>query len=150
MATEAEYNLPAFLRKVFLSKRSGEMADVTSLMQRGLDGSWLRHQVLANNVANSETPGYKKKDLNFAHYLKNAIGRGTALSTSSPLHLKKTSYDGALMTQETSSITPDGNNVDIDREMAEVSANALYYTSLSRQLSAHFSLLRKAITEGRR
>ena len=37
------------------------MADITRLMQRGLDGSWLRHEVLAGNVANSETPGYKKR-----------------------------------------------------------------------------------------
>ncbi|MGI6163261.1 MAG: flagellar basal body rod protein FlgB [Bacillota bacterium] len=126
------------------------MADITRLMQRGLDGSWLRHEVLAGNVANSETPGYKKKDLNFAHYLKNAIGPRTVLSTTSPLHLEKASHDIPLVTQDTSSVTPDGNSVDIDREMAEVSANALYYTSLSRQLAAHFSLLRKAITEGRR
>ena len=119
-------------------------------MQKGLDGSWLRHEILSNNVANSETPGYKKKDVNFVRYLDIASKSQQLLSVSSPLHMQKSTTNPVYITQDTSSITPDGNSVDIDLEMAEVSANAMFYSAISRQLTAHFSLLRKAITEGRR
>ncbi|HHY16942.1 MAG TPA: flagellar basal body rod protein FlgB [Firmicutes bacterium] len=126
------------------------MAGITNLMQRGLDGLWLRHEVLANNVANSETPGYKKKDLSFSSYLQNAMGPCSSLTTTNHLHIQRPNIETVQVNQDTSSVTPDGNSVDIDKEMAEVSANAFHYISISRQLAAHFSLLRKAISEGRR
>ena len=119
-------------------------------MQTGLDGLWLRHELLANNVANSETPGYKSADLDFTAYLRNAVNSTIKLNTSNPMHITGYSFKTAIISQNTSSITPDGNNVDIDKEMAQISANALHYSALSRQLTSHLSLLKKSITEGRR
>ncbi|HHY11854.1 MAG TPA: flagellar basal body rod protein FlgB [Firmicutes bacterium] len=123
---------------------------ITGIMQRALSGAWLRHELLANNVANSETPGYKAERLDFEDYLREAIQPRLRLAATNPLHVQKGYPGTAAVTLDRSSVTPDGNSVDIDREMAEVSANALYYTAVSRQLIAQFSLLRKAITEGRR
>ncbi|HOB31193.1 MAG TPA: flagellar basal body rod protein FlgB [Bacillota bacterium] len=119
-------------------------------MKTGLDGLWLRHELLANNVANSETPGYKSADLDFTAYLRNAVNSTIKLNTSNPMHITGSSFKTAIISQNTSSITPDGNNVDIDKEMAQISANALHYSALSRQLTSHLSLLKKSITEGRR
>ena len=127
------------------------MSYISELMQLGLDDLWMRHDLLASNVANSETPGYKKADLDFSAYLQNAVSSRTIkLHTTSPIHIQNSDFATAIVTRDASSITPDGNNVDIDKEMAEVSANALHYSALSRQLTAHLSLLRKSITEGRR
>lgn len=127
------------------------MYDISQLMQLGLDGLWLRHDLLSNNVANSETPGYKKADLDFSSYLERAVNKTPVrLNTTSPMHIQGSSFTTTAIIRDPSSITPDGNNVDIDKEMAEVSANALHYSALSRQLTSHLSLLRKSITEGRR
>lgn len=119
-------------------------------MQRALDGAWFRHQILANNIANSDTPGYKRQELDFRGYLAKALDPKIQLLTTHPGHLQLGRDHRYYISRDLSSKTSDGNSVDIDREMAELSANALYYASLSRQLSTYFSLLRKAITEGRR
>lgn len=123
---------------------------ITSLMERALTGAWLRHEVLANNIANADTPGYKAARANFQDYLYDAMTPRVTLAITNPRHIATTRRDTITVTLDTSSVTPDGNSVDIDKEMAELSANAYYYTALSRQLTAHFSLLRRAITEGRR
>jgi flagellar basal-body rod protein FlgB len=126
--------------------------NVADLMQRALDGAWQRHEVLANNIANAETPGYKRVDLDFRSVLAEtrSAGRPQFLTTDSR-HLMPTREPQPFQIgQDQSSITPDGNSVDIDREMGEVSTNALYYSAVSSQLNAYLSLLRKAITEGRR
>ena len=127
------------------------MKDVALIMQRALDGAWRRHEVLANNVANAETPGYKRLDLGFRSALAEATSKGPTLLTTSPRHISPSRPSQEFrLGQDLSAITPDGNSVDIDREMGEVSTNALYYSAVSAQLNAYLSLLRKAITEGRR
>lgn len=126
------------------------MKDVGALMQRALDGAWTRHEVLAQNVANAETPGYKRQDVDFQSFLRNAQSGGLALASPHKGHIAGDSMSQLRVTEDRSSVTPDGNGVDIDKEMGEVSSNALYYAAISRQMSAHLSMLRKAITEGRR
>ncbi|MGI6662952.1 MAG: flagellar basal body rod protein FlgB [Bacillota bacterium] len=128
------------------------MKDVSLIMQRALDGAWRRHEVLANNVANAETPGYKRLDLDFRTALAEAsAAKRPTLVATSPRHIvPSNTVEPGCLGQDLSAITPDGNSVDIDREMGEVAANALYYSAVSGQLRAHLSLLRKAITEGRR
>ena len=126
------------------------MNDISALMQRALDGAWSRHHVLAQNVANAETPGYKRQDVDFQSFLRKSGESKIGLQASNERHINGQSYIRLQVTEDTSSITPDGNGVDIDKEMGEVSSNALYYAAVSRQMSAHLSMLRKAITEGRR
>ena len=128
------------------------MKDVALIMQRALDGAWRRHEVLANNVANAETPGYKRLDLDFRSALAEATAstRPTLVATSSRHIVPSNTVQPGRLAQDLSAITPDGNSVDMDREMGEVAANALYYSAVSGQLRAHLLLLRKAITEGRR
>lgn len=126
------------------------MESIASLLAKALDASWARHEFLASNLANAETPGFKRQDLDFQSYLRSALSPGIAVSTTHPRHISSTGPKPLYVTTDPSSLTPDGNNVDVDREMAEVSSNALYYTAVLRQLGEHLGLLRKAITEGRR
>lgn len=120
------------------------------LMERALDGAWARHEVLANNVANAETPGYRRLDVDFRSALLKSMGSSGVMTVTHPKHLTSSRSQKFVVSQSGSSVTPDGNGVDIDKEMAEVSTNALYYASVSRQLAAYYSMLRKAVTEGRR
>ncbi len=113
-------------------------------MERALDGAWLRHEILAENVANSETPGYKRQDIHFIDALKRASKPGLTLLTTDKGHL------GARPGIKASTAEQGTQDVDMDLEMAEVSANAMYYAAVSRHLSGFLALIRKAATEGRR
>lgn len=126
------------------------MKDIGAIMQRALDGSWARHGVLSNNVANAETPGYKRLELDFRGHLTGAVLSEKEPRKTDPRHLSGKSAEAFDIAQDLSSFSPDGNSVDIDREMGEVSTNALYYALVARQLSAHLALIRRAVTEGRR
>jgi flagellar basal-body rod protein FlgB len=126
------------------------MKDIGVIMQRALDGAWARQEILANNVANAETPGYKRLEMDFRGYLAKAVATGSSPVKTDPRHLSGRSESSLFIQQDLSSVSPDGNSVDIDREMGEVSTNALYYAAVSSQLSSYLALLRKAITEGRR
>jgi flagellar basal-body rod protein FlgB len=123
-----------------------------SMLERGLDASSLRHQLLANNVANVNTPGYKRADVDFSQALGSAIAiKSGTLSQTSASHLPGTSGPERMMvTRDNSSTRLDGNSVDIEAEMVHVAENSLYYSALAQQLSDRFVRLKLAITEGRR
>lgn len=123
---------------------------VLNVLQKELNASSLRQQVLANNVANIDTPNFKRSDVDFQAVLSAALGE-----KSGDLSLKLTSLrhipgvaegDGTgIVTDQTTSLRNDGNNVDVDREMSNVAENGLYYNSLTRTISSQLGLLRMVI-----
>ncbi|HEY8552576.1 MAG TPA: flagellar basal body rod protein FlgB [Thermaerobacter sp.] len=131
----------------------------------------LRQRLLAQNVANAETPGYKRYDVDFGRALAAALGSmetgagGTGgarapargrlpLTVTHPDHQAGRSAAGGLwqaVYRETgTSLRNDGNNVDLDAEMARLAETGLHYQALVRQLSDRIALLRTVIAEGRR
>jgi len=101
-----------------------------SVLEKGLDASSLRQKVLADNVANVDTPGFKRSDVDFEAILKTAVGEDSS---------------AAVVKDESSSMRADGNNVDIDREMANVAENELYYEGVTQALSSQLEILRMVI-----
>lgn len=123
-----------------------------NLLEKALDGSTLRHATLANNLANVNTPGFKRGDINFRSSLDEALGPKLPLKRTGPLHLKnlEESSEPELITDSRTSLRNDGNNVDVDVELATMAENNLYFNSLAQLLSSQLSVLRQAIAEGRR
>ena len=123
---------------------------VLNVLQKGLEGSSLRQQVLSNNVANIDTPNFKRSDVDFQTVLGVALGDksgGLALKLTSPQHISGVT-DGnssGIVTDQTTSMRNDGNNVDIDQEMSNVAENGLYYNSLTQAISLQLSLLKMVI-----
>jgi len=123
---------------------------VLNVLQKGLDASGMRQQVLSNNVANIDTPQFKRSDVDFQAVLGAALGEnGGALSMklTSPKHIPGLA-DGrgsGIVTDQSTSLRNDGNNVDVDREMSNVAENGLYYSSLTRAISSQLGLLRMVI-----
>ncbi len=113
---------------------------VNPLLVRALAVADLRHRVLANNIANAETPGFKASRVEFESLLQAAVAGGSDPAAVAPQVVQ----DAGL------SLTPDGNNVDIDTEMAALAGNQLWYAALTRSLGDQFGRLRAAISEGRR
>lgn len=138
---------------------STEMMD---LVQRSLDASALSQQVISNNLANVDTPGFKRSDVVFNETLRKAMEarkgapQQLALSRTQEGHLDlngAASVDEVqpeVVTDVTTTLRNDGNNVDIDREVALLSQNTVWYQTLAQITQMQFSSLRTAISEGRK
>ncbi len=96
-----------------------------------------RHQVLASNLANVETPGYRARELDFANALRDAFAEGDS---------KVPGTTAAAMVEDKSvKPSPDGNTVDVDLQMMKLSENAGAYRTLARFVQHEFEDLKMAI-----
>ena len=119
------------------------------LLKAGLDAYSLRNRAIANNVANAETYGYKRKSVVFESKLRTAL-KHTRVSSTNPKHLKAKGLDlnqfqPELQTDETPSDINDVSNVDIDREMGDLAKNHLQFTYASRMSKLYYDLIRESI-----
>ena len=124
------------------------------VMAKAMDASWKRNEVIANNIANVNTPGFKKSTVEFERILQDVLN-GSALqgSLTHERHIPIGGTDLQNVTHEVVrqhgySTRRDGNNVDIDVEMAERAKNELLYQTLSTRVNSSFQKLKTAITEG--
>lgn len=123
---------------------------VLNVLQKGLDASSRRQQVLSNNIANIDTPQFKRSDVDFQAILGVALGekgRDLTMKLTSLKHLPGLADGGGsgVVTDQSTSFRNDGNNVDVDLEMTNVAENGLYYNSLTRTISSQLGLLRMVI-----
>jgi len=113
--------------------------DLTDLaVQRGLQGASLRQQVLSNNLANANTAGFKRSDVDFESSLASALG------TSDPEQSLQ-SLAFAPQTDSSTTMTADGNNVDTDTEMADLTENAVQYETLAAVEQQRLAMLKEAM-----
>jgi flagellar basal-body rod protein FlgB len=107
-----------------------------------LDVAELRHQALASNVANVQTPGYQRVDLDptFASRLSEAVAR----RDFSRVDLDPSSMLAA--DTQTPAVRPDGNNVNLEHEMRQLNRNAVNYEFLTGAVSSSLRHLRVAVT----
>ncbi len=112
-------------------------------LQRAMSGSLLRQQVLANNLANANTPGFKRSDVDF-HSALDAVMNGPA---ATPAAVQATGF--SVQTDSSSTMRADGNNVDVDAEMSSLSENTLDYQSLTSVLTSRIKILETVIGQTR-
>lgn len=110
--------------------------DITyQLGKQVLDATNLRQQTIAHNIANVNTAGYKSKQVVFESELKKYINNGTtSQKLKNGIKIKPT-----IVESSNTSMNLDGNNVDIDLEMANMAANQIQYNTLVRQVSDRLS-----------
>jgi flagellar basal-body rod protein FlgB len=106
---------------------------VGTSLERYMDLLAMRQKVVAANIANAETPGYRAKDLRFSRELEGA------LSSSAP----------AVVEVDSLPAKSDGNTVDLDRELRLLSENALRFQVASGLLRTELQAVRLAIQEGK-
>ncbi|SHF37440.1 flagellar basal body rod protein FlgB [Desulforamulus putei] len=117
---------------------------VMNVLKKGLDAGALRQRVIANNVANLNTPGFKKSYVSFEDQLKAAINSsGAPLKGTHPLHI---GVSGAAIKPEVKQVKDttmryDGNNVDIDEEMVNLAATTIQYDVISQGLIDRYNIL---------
>lgn len=124
-----------------------------AVLEQALSASSLRQNAISNNIANVNTPGYKKSEVSFESMLQNAIaGDKLPMVKTNARHLptqKNGIPNPEINTVANTSMRTDGNNVDIDVEMAELAKNSIYYNAVAQQLGNYFSGIKSAIKEGR-
>jgi flagellar basal-body rod protein FlgB len=128
---------------------------ILDALRRQMTMAATRQVVIANNIANAETPGYKSKAADFSDTLDKAAG-SLQLAATSPGHLGADggSADAAIpgvRTKENEGLEArrDGNTVQLDRELLSMTQAAGEFARAQTTLAAKFRLLRYAINEGK-
>ena len=120
------------------------------LFSRFLDASSTQQRVVAENIANVQTPGYKTQEVNFAEILRTKTSdfRNVGKKTDERhLDMGINGQHGTVKVDEDSSLELDSmeNNVDIDNEMVKSVKNQLFYTATSKIVYGKFKGLHTAI-----
>ena len=123
--------------------------DYINVLDKAADASWKRESLLTNNLANVDTPGYKRVDLDFASVLKREIKTFKYL----PLDKKVRDLNGNLGALEVEPYTDsanysyrlDRNNVDVDTENVELASEELRYEMLTTAINEEFSRLNSVL-----
>lgn len=134
---------------------------VSSLVEKAMDGYLLRQKAITSNIANADTPGYKRRDVSFESLLKNAVNSWENGNTNAQdsitgrLTHKGTTLEDLLQTVspqietlEASGAKKDANSVDVEYEMAMLAKNAGRYKALAKMEQHLFKNLRGVITGG--
>ena len=116
-----------------------------NVLDKAADASWKRNDVLANNIANADTPGYKRKDIQFETFLSSAVA-GTDSLDMTVANLDLNELNSMTYTDQVGlSYRMDKNNVDINTENVELAKNQIKYYTLMNSMSAEFGRLKSAL-----
>ena len=115
------------------------LIDSTQLaLERAMEGAGLRQQALAANIANANTPGYQRQDVDFHSALQGAMATGDPAEALASTKLQITQDAGAV-------VRADGSGIDIDAESAKLAANGLEYEQLASAARVRIDILRAAM-----
>jgi flagellar basal-body rod protein FlgB len=129
------------------------------LMQKSLDSVAIRHQQIVNNLANIDTPGFKRVEVSFQEQLKAAIDKNSEPCLLWRTHAKHLPLNELVdlrdFQPQVKTVTEtlgrnDRNNVDLEMETAKLAENSLLYQSLADVTARQLAGLKTAISEGRR
>ena len=125
-------------------------------LQRGLDAAWLRNDTILNNIANADTPGFNRSSVEFEDYFKAELQKGENDFVHKQTREGHRGIGGGqepavaqVVTDTSSTMRMDGNNVDPDKEMSDLAKNIIYYNTLANKVSGELGLLRTTIKEVR-
>lgn len=116
-----------------------------NVLDKAADASWKRNELIVNNIANVDTPGYKRKDIQFETYLHSALmGDGSLDQRIANADLDK--LDATVYTDYAqASYRLDGNNVDIDTESANLAENQIRYNALLDSMTQEFNRIKAVL-----
>lgn len=118
-----------------------------NILDKAADASWLRNEAISNNIANVDTPGYKRQDVDFESQLTKALGSSryetmdakvAGVRTKSLAPTTYTDYSGY-------SYRLDGNNVDIELENVALANNQIKYQALMASVNQEFANLQSVM-----
>ncbi len=139
---------------IFGNTSSG-LGRTSAILEQGLQANVLRRHLIANNIANIDTPGYKRAELSFESQLRRAVDSEvpvklpTYKTDSRHIDFNKridfTKVKPRINVEYDTSYRNDGNNVDIDIESADAAKNTMQYNLMMELFSRNIKLLDMAM-----
>ena len=154
MKAFSEYS---YIKVVFCRKNNIEWGDDNLLtnsvfkgLERSMDAASLRQTVISNNIANVDTPNFKRSEVRFEDLLKKEMNGSLTIQArrTDPRHFSFSTgatVDPQIVQDKTSIMNNNKNNVDIDAEMSLSAKNQLGYSTLVQQVNNEIKHLRTAI-----
>jgi flagellar basal-body rod protein FlgB len=118
-------------------------------LETGLDYHLARHNVLASNLANVDTPQYKARDLERVESFDAALATAMAKTDARHLGAGGSAATTRVTVDESTPADADGNSVSLDREVVKISSNHLRYETVSTLASAELASIAWAVQDGR-
>ncbi len=117
--------------------------DYVNVLDKAADAAWLRNDAISNNIANADTPNYKRQDVNFESQLAKALKCSRYQSMDAKVANVKTSRLNPITYTDYAgySYRVDGNNVDPDTEGVYLAQNQVTYQGLVASMSQEFQNL---------
>lgn len=126
---------------------SSNLYDYVNVLDKAADAGWLRQEAISNNIANQDTPGYKRQDVEFESVLEKELG-----------HFKYTSLDRKMRNVDLSQLNVgtytdsanysyrvDENNVDPEQEYVELAETQIRYNALIDSMTQEFTRIKSVL-----
>ena len=124
--------------------------DYINVLDKAADASWLRETAITNNIANVDTPGYKRQDVDFQSVLKKELGRTKYASLDQRMNQLNTGLNQLNVSTYTDaynySYRLDRNNVDPDTENVELASEQLRYQAITTSISSQFARMKAVMS----
>ena len=122
---------------------NSDVFNYVNVLNKAADAAWQRNDILANNIANVDNPGYKRQDIDFQSQFRRALGNSRYETVDAKVaHVSGTELQARVYTDAANfSYRLDGNNVDVDSEGTELASNQIWYNGLKECINGEFSSL---------
>lgn len=123
--------------------------DYINILDKAADASWLRETAISNNLANANTPGYKRQEVDFESVLKRELGHTKYTDLDKKVRDLNKGLSGLDVSAYTDAVNYsyrlDGNNVDPDTESVELASETIRYQALTDSISSDFKRMQAVI-----
>ncbi|MBN8208710.1 flagellar basal body rod protein FlgB [Bacillus sp. NTK071] len=118
-------------------------------LEQALNASMVQQRTITSNISNVDTPNYKRQTVSFQDNLQEAMNKNFQSYKSNPKHVPFSNETNAtkpvVRTDHNTLNNSNGNNVDMDVEMAELAKNQLLYNAMIEKTNSQFRDLQTAI-----
>ncbi|KIY21542.1 MULTISPECIES: flagellar basal body rod protein FlgB [Mesobacillus] len=127
-------------------------SNTISTLEHALDYSSAKQKVISQNIANVDTPNYKAKDVSFKAVFQDVMEQSFEANKSDSRHydfFSRPSRLPGIINKQNVNYNENGNSVDLDKEMADMATNQIYYNAVTERINGKFNTLQSVIRGGR-
>lgn len=127
-------------------------SNTVSTLEHALNYSSAKQKIISQNIANVDTPNYKAKDVSFKSIFEDVMGQSFQANRSDARHFElnsKANRQTGVINIPNVNYSENGNSVDLDKEMADLATNQIYYNALTERINGKFNSLQTVIRGGK-
>ena len=126
---------------------SSNLYSYVNILDKTADAAWLRQEAISNNIAMQDTPGYKRRDVNFESILEQELGKSKFTSLDEKVRNIHMNHLNAQVYVDSGnySYRIDGNNVDPEQEYVQLAETQIKYNALIDSMNEEFSRIKSVL-----